>query len=367
MAKICKDFTYDGKKISDLSAKYIFADFDDSSETSLSLSRSNISGETNLIRREANDIGTTWDNTLEFEFDIAKDPCLYATQEEREITKADIREITRWLTSVSLNKWLDVEAELENDEATRFLGKFSDIQTWVQYGTIFGLKLLFRCSSQFGFTNDMSTSITVGNGCSSITIDNDDDELDKYVYPTMKIEPNKTGQIFFCNMSDTYIFEKGGIDESLSELEKVDYLMGKIGDYGNTHGYKVDFLKEKLDDEKILVICDKTAIPFKYIDSDNNEEKCIAYIDNNMSSYHIVHGAFMYLNVYKSLTTFIDCERQKLYDDTGRMIRYDDIGISDEDYIYFLRYLNGENKIVMYGNDCKFTFTHREARKTGGV
>lgn len=367
VVKICKDFLYGKKRLSDMSSEYICVEFDSDSDVNLAMSRSNISGETNLVRREPNDTGTTWDDVLEFEFHIVKNPCTCTEQKEREITKTDIREITRWLTSITLNSWLDITEETEGVEATRFLGKFNDIQTWSHNGVVFGLKLFFRCSSQFGFTEDIVTSVSTVNGCSSVTINNDDDEMDKYVYPVIDIAPLQTGQVFFCNLSDAYVFDTGYIDSTFNESEKMDYMMGKIGAYANGHGYTVEYLKNKLDDSKLLTVCNNTAILFKYVDTDKNEEKCIAYYNLSESKYYIIHGAFMYLDVKESLPIHIDCQKLMLYDDLNRMIKYEDIGVDDEDYIYFLRYINGDNNIVVYGNNCTFTFTHREARKTGGA
>lgn len=61
MAKQFTDFTFRGKKLSDMKTKYISVDFDSNSDsTNLGMERDMIKGETNRYRVESNYFYDTW-------------------------------------------------------------------------------------------------------------------------------------------------------------------------------------------------------------------------------------------------------------------------------------------------------------------
>ena len=71
----------------------------------------------NKYRIEPNYFGDTWAGNLKFELNIIKDIC---TEENTDITKADIREITRWLTSPHLPQWIEFEYSAGDDIQNNF-------------------------------------------------------------------------------------------------------------------------------------------------------------------------------------------------------------------------------------------------------
>lgn len=70
----------------------------------------------------------------------------------------------------------------------------------------------------------------------------------------------------------------------------------------------------------------------------------------------------MQLSVLKEPIT-IDCGKCKISDEVG-LISFEDLGISDVDYVYWLRLYHGTNKLIVKG-DTKITFEYREPRKVG--
>ena len=70
----------------------------------------------------------------------------------------------------------------------------------------------------------------------------------------------------------------------------------------------------------------------------------------------------MTVNVLKE-PFVIDCQKSKIYDSLG-LLSFDDLGISDIDYIYWLKLYHGENNLVVTG-DTAITFEYREPRKVG--
>jgi len=62
-------------------------------------------------------------------------------------------------------------------------------------------------------------------------------------------------------------------------------------------------------------------------------------------------------------TTTLDCEHSKIYSASGSL-SFEDLGITDTDYIYWPRLYNGTNSFTVSG-DCVLTFEYREPRKVG--
>ena len=150
MAKQFKDFTFSGKKFSSLCTKYISVDFEDNSDIPLAMERNIEIGETNFSRVEPNYFGDTWTDVLPIELNIVKDPSQYDyNQKELVITKGEIREITRWLTSPHYPEWIEFEYDHNNvDEAKNYRGWFNNVETWAVGSEVYGLKLSFKCTTQ---------------------------------------------------------------------------------------------------------------------------------------------------------------------------------------------------------------------------
>lgn len=360
MAKDFKDFTFNNKKFSGLSAKYIAANFDSDPDVKLAMGRNMEIGETNHYRIEPNYFGDTWDDVLPLEINIIKDPCSYRLQTELEISKSEIREITRWLTSPHYPEWIEFEYHsYDTNDVTRYYGWFEDIETWCAGGIVYGLKLSFKCTTPFGYTNDILNEADV-NTYHNLLVKNDSDELDNYCYPIIEIIPNSDGQIFICNLSDCNVLENGIL--TLTDSSYFDSLLTIIENYAKQHGYTVKYTGSGAFN--IVPLCNNTAVQFYLIDNYGNDIKCTAFYIPSTYEYRIIENGFMHMNVYENLKVHMNCQRLIIADSIGRMITYDKLGITDVDHIYWLRLINGYNSILLYGN-AKFKITHMESRKVG--
>ena len=68
------------------------------------------------------------------------------------------------------------------------------------------------------------------------------------------------------------------------------------------------------------------------------------------------------LSVLKEPIT-IDCSKSKIYDSLG-LLSFEDLGVSDIDYLYWVKLYHGTNNLVITG-DVTITFEYREPRKVG--
>lgn len=364
MAKECKDFIFCNKKLSDIKEnsqpKYIFVNFEEDSDIVLALERSMESGESNRYRTEPNYFYDKWDDTLPLEFNIVKNPALYHTQIEMEISKKEIREITRWLTSPHFPEWLKIESD-KDEESLRYNGFFNNIETWTVGHSVYGLRLYFKCATPFAYTDDIVNEITVST-YKNMLVSNDSDELMRYCYPSLEINPIDNGQIYICNLSDCNLRENGTLE--LTQASYFDSMLDIVDEHARVNGCTVEYVAGKDENFNIVPLCDNTAVQFYLVDIYNNKRKCTAFYMKDTKEYRIIEGGFMYMTVYKGLKVYMDCQRLTINDELGRMVRYDKLGINDVDHMYWLRLINGHNSLLLYGN-CNFTIKHMESRKVG--
>lgn len=359
MSKQFKDFMFCTKKLTDV-FNYISVSFDNTDDISLAMERDMEKGEVNHFRIEPNYYGDTWTSTLQFELDITKNPCVYTENKDKEISQDDIRKITRWLTSPHYPQWIHFEYnESHKDDVSNYFGYFGKIETWVFGGIVYGLKLFFTCTTPFGFTDYITNQKTVTT-YDNILVSNNSDELESYCYPKIKIHPNSDGQIFLCNLSDCNLIDNGVL--SLTQETYFDSLLDVIENYAMLNGYTVKYTGS--GEFNIVPLCNDTTVQFYLIDKYGNEVKCTAFYLDDTKEYRIIEGGFMFLSVKKDLNINIDCQKLQITDSIGRMITYDELGISDVDFLYWFRLINGNNSILLYGNS-DFTIMHRESRKVG--
>lgn len=360
MAKDFKDFTFCNKKFSELSTTYITVNFDSDSDIKLAMGRNMEIGETNQYRINPNYFGDTWDEVLAFEFNIIKNPCFYKTQAEQEISKSEIREITRWLTSSHYPEWIDFEYHPDDmNDVTRYYGWFDNIETWCIAGTVYGLRISFKCTTPFGYTEDIINEVNV-KSYFNLLISNGSDELDSYCYPAIEISPNSDGQIFICNLSDCNVLENGIL--SLTENSYFDSLLTVVENYARLHGYTVKYTGSGAFN--IVSLCNDTAVQFYLIDRYGNDIKCTAFYTPDTYEYRILESGFLFMNVYRDLDIHMDCQNLIINDSIGRMVTYEKLGITDADHVYWLRLINGYNALLLYG-DASFKIIHIESRKVG--
>lgn len=370
IARQFKDFTFNERKFSDLNTKYISVFFDNVEERNLSMNRSMMTGETNRYRIEANYFADEWTDTLPIELNIIKDPCEYLSQEEMVITKQEIREITRWLTSPHFPMWIKFEElsseEGEEAESVRYKGYFNDIQTQMAGDSVIGLKLFFKCTTPFGYTDDITNTLSPTGSYTSILVQNDSDELYSYCYPIVNLYPTANTDVAIINLSDCEILTQGTLSITSTTSTYFLGLINAIDTYGELKGYGIKYNFENEEEGKVKTFCNETFIEFTYVDDySNNEMKCVAYYDTSNYRYYILHGGAMRLSLSSDLDVHLDCQRLIINDSLGRMITYDKLGVSDVDNIYWLRLLNGQNSLLIYANNCEIEIIHTESRKVG--
>lgn len=360
MAKQFSDFTFLDKRLSDMKCKYISVDFDKSDEINLGAERDIVKGETNRYKIEPNIFYDNWSSPLEFELHITKDPCIYNNQTEMEFTKTEIREFLKWLTSSHLPQWIKFTDENGELEDVRYYGWFSNIDTFVAYGVVYGLKLHFKCTSSFAYTDVITNEISVSTYKNTLIL-NESDTVEDYCYPLIKINPNVSGSIFICNMSDCDILDSG-ILEVTSDSTAIDTLLTIAESYASKNAYTLEYTGKGV--YNIVTICEDTACQFYLIDKYGNKKLCTIFYRTDTMEYHIIHGGFMYMNVYSDLDIVIDCEKLMINDALGRMVTYDKLGLEDTGELYFPQLISGNNSLLLYGN-ATFTIQHIETRKVG--
>ena len=367
MSKIFKDFTFHGKKLSSLSTKYISASFDSEITKELAMERDMDVGSTNRYRIEGNYFGDSWTDTLPIQMNIMKDPCSYDSQSDLIISKTELRELTQWLTSPHFPEWIEFEYDTGTDinEGKFYCGWFNNIETWVVGGEIYGLILSFKCTTPFAFTDEI-TDTKLTSTYNSLTVTNYSDEEESYCYPTIEIKPNANSDIYICNLSDCNILEQGTLTASSGSYidAYIDALLNKAENYATLNGYTLTYTGTGT--YNIVTVCDDTAVQFYLTDKYNNsEKKCTAFYLPDTHEYRIIDNGFVYMTVSRDLDVYMDSQRLTLHDSLDRMITYDELGITDVDFIYWPRLVHGVNNFLLYGKNVEFTFKHRESRKVG--
>lgn len=362
MAKQFKDFFFCGKKMNSVMKNIISVDFDANDEINLSLSRDMEKGDTNRYKTEADYYYDTWSDQLTFELDIVKDPCSYETQKEAEFSKEEIKTITRWLTSPHTPEWIKFEYNADEDNDTKnYFGWFENIETFVAYGVVYGLKLHFKCTTPFGFTDSVVNTINSTKNYVTDMIENNSDETNEYVYPILNIHPNSDGEVFIANTADMTILEQGMLTLG-SESSYITTLLDVVEAYATKQGCEIEYTGTGA--QNIKPLCDNTVIQFYLIDSYGNRTKYTGFYKTTTKEYQIVDTGIMVLKLYKGLDVTIDTRKLLIVDSLDRMITYDKLNITDVDQMYWFRLLNGTNTLLLYG-DFNLTVSHIEARKVG--
>lgn len=361
MSVLCNDFIFHGKNMNDFKIngvqKYIFVDFEQNPPVNLGMDREMDVGSINRYRNEPNYSYDKWTSPLQFEFHIVKNPDIYKEQSEMELTKDDINEITKWLTSSHLPQWLKTDNDYNKDNL-RYKGFFKNIEAWAYCGIVYGLKLFFQCTSSFAYTEDIVNEGVVSSYKYEL-VKNNSDEQYNYCYPTIDIYPISNCDIYICNLSDCDVLE----NKILGGTKDFNALTKAIENYAFLNGL---IIKNNLNIEsgELIPICNNTACQFYYVDRYGESMKCTAFFLPDTSEYRIIVGGFMYMKILRDLPIHIDCKKLMIYDDLQRMVTYDKLGINDADFIYWLRLINGNNSILLNGN-FKYTIKHIDSRKVG--
>lgn len=152
-----------------------------------------ISLDINSVNSKANVFGTKYNDTLQINALICKDPDFYLTEEERKFTSYDIRNIRSWLMSPKTPMELipySIDYETDN---IRYFGLFTDIQPFIVSGRCFGLYITFKCDTPYGYSGEYTETYSMDG---LTTLDdifyNTSDEQNEYLYPVIKIYPSST-------------------------------------------------------------------------------------------------------------------------------------------------------------------------------
>lgn len=105
----------------------------------------------------------------------------------------------------------------------------------------------------------------------------------------------------------------------------------------------------------------REVYPIITIEPDNTDQ--LSRIDIKLRNY-TDNGRTLNLSLTKTKTV-IDCRRAMIYNEFG-LISFDDMGLSDVDYIYWPRLFNGKNTFYITGA-ATVTFEWREPRKVGAA
>lgn len=148
--------------------------------------------------------GTKYSDTLELHGLICKDPDFYLTQEEREFTDFDIRNIKSWLMSPKLPMELIPYGIDMFASDVSYFGIFTEIQPFLVSERCYGLYYTFKCDSPHGYSGLYTKEYDLSN---ISTLDgkfyNSSDELCDYLYPQIKVYvSSRIGTLTIKNNTD---------------------------------------------------------------------------------------------------------------------------------------------------------------------
>ena len=354
MVLVCKDLTYDNNSLA--KKKLMSVNFDNETSLPSTISREMDESSMNQYRSETNGFGITYTETLNFEIHIMKQFDEFTSQNELEFTPEEYDDLVLWLSSPQTHKWLDITTE--NNINTKVKGYFSSIEPYENWGICYGARCTFNCNSPYSYIEKThEDSVT---GVKNFILNNESSELYDYVYPNILIEPTKNEEIFIHNLSDSEIIDNGNIPQS-EDSDVIVQLQDKISSYASTHNLTVEYM---IDDETkdIKLICNGNGLLFYMTDSYGISNKYVAYYLQSDSQYYICRGGFFYCNLLQALNVTLDCKNLAMYDSLERPVLFTEIGIQDEDEIYWPRLVHGNNSIRVYGN-FNISINYLEPRK----
>lgn len=167
-------------------------------DVSFGLNRSIIKSEVNKYREKINVLGTTNDEPISFEFIMLKNPCIgissYFTTEE-------LRQVLGWITSPyypCLFKWGNKK---DGDSQYEYFGIFTQVSSFSKGDDVYGIKVKFETNSSYAYSPILEKTFNIVNSSDFELINNSDNYYD-YIYPTVEITPNFTGELTIKNVTD---------------------------------------------------------------------------------------------------------------------------------------------------------------------
>ena len=196
------DFEYDNRYLSDFG--FIICNFDSPSGADVVESGSKITFNT-VMQNKGSRYGLTstqYDECITGTFDICKNPDLY---DDLEISNDEYLELVRWLNRKRFHKLHIIDDDHEI-EPCFFEASFNISK--VKIGEIlYGLELEMTTDKPFGYGIERKITNTFASSSSSFIINDYSDEIG-YIYPTLHITCNQSGDLRITNDltgSSTYI------------------------------------------------------------------------------------------------------------------------------------------------------------------
>lgn len=339
---ICEDFTFDQKSLK--SQGLITVSFDNDTTLPSSIVREMDVTQMNKYRPEEVGFGTTYSNTLEFDIHIMKDYCNKNTQDTLEFNPTEYDNIVSWLSSPQNHTWMNITT---SHSTQKVKGYFSSIEPFDNAGVCYGIRCTFKCNSPFSYI-EKSISKTI-DGLSNFLLNNESSDLYDYIYPTFIITPSKNEEIFIHNLSDSEILDNGSFSVSDDTLANISLLQQKISSYASLNNLQVSYIIDS-QTQDIKMICGGIGMLFYLTDSYGIQKKHVAYYLKSENQYYICRSGFFYCTLSKSLQLLMDCKNLAFYDMLDRPVLFNQIGIQDEDEIYWMRLIHGNNSIRVLGN-----------------
>lgn len=190
-------FIYNGKSTENIinSSELILCQFN-ATDTIMVSERESIRGESTLSRPVANEYGTqTTPTTFSYSL-IKKDGELFTYEEQRIVE--------RWLTSPKLSSDCQI-IEYENCKNKTYSswvynGKFTSTEWHVGLSGFLGVTFVFDAT--YPYPKIRHTKTMTVNGTSVFELNCDSDELDEYVYPTVKFTSSSASTFTIKNRTD---------------------------------------------------------------------------------------------------------------------------------------------------------------------
>lgn len=391
-----KYFTYDNEASTDYGLMIGGFQVDD---VPLAMNRELLKGTLNRYRNRVNHMGTQWSDVLEFTISFIKDPCNKSHQSNMIFTEDEVDAINTWLTSPDypiLFHMYDYDFERDGSGDNMILIDNQDTSSIDVEITAEGY---------------MQTSYRIENGdlVGIGVIPSDDKEG-----PPELISVNQYDNYLSISFSDSdFIRAITSLSVAGTEYQEIktnDWLAtySSGNTYQNSYMKLVNkslFLNQKYNyfglfsnveaetfcgDIIGLTATFTTDSPFAWTDMitktfDVSDGDTITFNVKNSEKYREIYpvikiqtplvggtrsditihnnvdGYELKLNFEDSVT--IDCAHTKISNESG-IISFEDLGITDTDYIYWPRLYNGENSFTVTG-DCTLTFEYREPRKVG--
>lgn len=196
------DFEYDKKYLSDYG--FIICDFDSRSGADVVDAGSKITFNTVPLHKGARHglISAQYDECITTTFDICKNPDVY---DDLEITNDEYLEFVRWLNRKTFCKLHIIDDDHEIEPC--FYEASFNVKK-IKIGEIlYGLELEMITDKPFGYGLERKIANTFTSNNLSFSINDYSDEIG-YVYPTLKITCNQSGNLMIENNltgSSTYI------------------------------------------------------------------------------------------------------------------------------------------------------------------